>query len=164
MIRKNVGWIVGLMCFGLAVCSNTRGAERGLFVFGGAGLNLLNDIELPAGPTGTLDLESEPGFRLSVGVGNTFFSNETIALAVAAESGFLYNSLDRGLTGAGPTAVEGDFLQAPFLGKFVFKFMPESRFSPFLGLGCGALYSRLEVERIGSAVANESDEGIDPAV
>jgi opacity protein-like surface antigen len=163
-IMKRVACVTGLVA-AVVGASSVRAADSGFFVFGGAGVNFLQDLDVPVGPpVGTVQFEFNPGSRLTAGVGYSVVANSSISLAVAGETGFLYNTIDQARVGAGTTSIEGDFFQIPFLAKAVLKFMPESRVSPFIGLGGGAVYSRLEIEEIGGNRVDDSGDETDPAV
>lgn len=164
-IMKSGRWIFGLVGAAVLAVNSASAADSGFFVFGGAGVNLLQDLDIAVGaPVGDVSFEFEPGSRLTAGVGYAALENSAVSVAISAETGFLYNTIDRARVGGGVTAIEGDFLQAPFLAKVLVKFMPESRLAPFVGVGGGGLYSRLELEKVGGTTVNNSGDETDPAV
>src|SRR5205823_4811902 len=89
--------------------------------------------------------------------------NESIALAGAGEIGFMYNSIDKASGGGVTVSVDGYFYQMPFLGKFLVKFMPDSVFTPFFGIGGGGVYSRMRLDRVGGIVRDFEGDETDPA-
>ena len=149
----------------MMAASPVLGADTGFFVFGGAGVNLLQDLDVAVGaPVGTVSFEFDPGSRLTAGVGYALFANSSVSVAISGETGFLYNTVDKARVGGGTTSIEADFYQIPFLAKALVKFMPESRLSPFIGLGVGGLYSRLDIEKVGGTTVDNSGDETDPAV
>src|SRR5690349_5838397 len=133
MIMKMVRWIFGLVGAGVLAVNSAGAADSGFFVFGGAGVNFLQDLDIAVGaPVGDVRFEFEPGSRLTAGVGYAALENSAVSVAVSAETGFLYNTIDRARVGSGVTTIDGDFLQVPFLAKVLVKFMPESRLAPFI--------------------------------
>jgi hypothetical protein len=161
---KNPGRFVGLVGAGLIAAANVQAADPGLFVVGSIGANLLQDMDFPApAPVGIVTQSYDIGIRGDATVGYTFFANESIALAGAGEVGFMYNTIDKASGGGTTVRVDGDFYQAPFLGKFLVKFMPDSQFVPFVGVGGGGVYSRMRLDRVGGTVRDFEGDETDPA-
>jgi opacity protein-like surface antigen len=161
MKLKTIGSFASLAALALIP---SRAIEPGFFVTGSVGANLVQDINLPvAPPVNIVRLEFDPGLRADATVGYTFFANPSIAIAAAGEVGFMYNSLDQG-TGNGRTLkIDGDFFQSPFLGKILFKFLPDSNISPYLSAGGGGLYSRMDIHSIGGMITDSTGDETDPA-
>jgi opacity protein-like surface antigen len=157
--------IVGVV----SVCSlgvfQARGAEgEGGFFTLGVGGNLVQDIDIPvAPPVNTVTLEFDPGLRVDATLGYTFHRDEMVALSVAGEVGFMYNPLNRGVGNGITQNIEGDFYQAPFFAKFIVGFNPQGEIRPYIGIGGGGLYSRMDVESIGSTPIDSSGDQTDPA-
>src|SRR5687768_9606067 len=127
-MKTKTGGLMALLAVGLAggvQAQEAEGERSGFFVSGGLGINFLEDLEIPVGgPVGTATWKFDPGSRLTAGVGYQLYQNSAISIAIAAETGFLYNTLDEVTAGGLGTAdADGDFTQVPFLGKVVLKFM-----------------------------------------
>jgi opacity protein-like surface antigen len=155
---KKLSAVVSL-AVGLAFCSVSAGAEGPYFTIDG-GLNLVDNFDVGGGAR----IDFDPGVRFDVGVGYTLHQNQNVAISAGAEAGFLYNSTDKGVSPAGSVTMEGDLWQVPVLGKVTVKFMPESAWTPFIGVGGGVVYSRLEVTRIGGTATSLKGDDWDPAV
>jgi len=89
----------------------------------------------------TLDLETDPGFRLGLAGGLQL--NDSLALEL--ESGVTYNAVDSvggiSLSGAG---VELDIYQVPVLLSLIYRIPIGDHFSAYLGGGAGGVYALLE--------------------
>ena len=161
---NKVGRIVGLVGIALFATINVRAADRGLFVTGSVGANILQDMKFPtAPPVNTVTQSQDIGIRGDATVGYTLFANPSIAVAAAGEIGFIHNSVDKASGGGATVSVDGDFYQVPFLGKVLLTLMPDSRISPWIGAGGGGIYSRLDLRRVGSSFPNVTGDETDPA-
>ena len=168
-MNTKAGGLMALLAVGLAggvQAQEAKGERSGFFVSGGLGINFLEDLEIPVGgPVGTTTWKFDPGSRFTAGVGYQLYQNSAISIAIAAETGFLYNTLDEVTAGGLGTAdADGDFTQVPFLGKVVLKFMPESQISPFIGVGGGGVFSELQVDEINGSEVDQGGDETDPAI
>ena len=148
---------VGVGCLALSPVS---ARADGPFLTVDGGLNLVDNFDVGGGA----QLEFDPGVRFDVGVGYSLHQNENIGISAGAEVGFIYNSTDQGVVGGASTPVEGELWQIPILAKVTVKFMPESAWSPFIGVGAGVVYSSLDVSSIGGAPTSLSGDEWDPAI
>ena len=146
----------------IAVCGwEGRAEDNGLFVRANVGANLLHDFVFDDVPGVTQ--EFDPGMRADATVGYTFYSTPSVALAGAGEFGFLYNSLSKAKGPAGTVSTEGDFVQVPFLAKLIATFNPDAQWTPFVGVGGGGIYARMDVHKVGSTVVDTWSDETDPA-
>lgn len=160
---RKVAGIVGLLGIGL-LAVNSSAQNSGFFVTGDVGANLMEDMKFPAAaPVNVVKQSQDIGVRADVTGGYKFFSNESLSLAAAGEIGFIHNSVDKASGGGTTVSVDGDFYQMPFLGKLLLTLMPDSRLSPWLGVGGGGIYSRLDLFRVGSTFPHSTGDETDPA-
>lgn len=145
---------------GLAFSTISAKADPGPFFTVDGGLNLLDNFNVGGGTS----VDFDPGVRFDVGVGYTFHEDQNFGISAGAETGFLYNSMDKGVSPFGSVAMEGELWQIPLLGKVTVKFMPASAWVPFIGVGGGLVYSSAEVTRIGATPTLISGDEWDPAV
>lgn len=139
-----------LALVGLATTPAIRAAEEGPFLNFDAGVSLVEDIIIPALGT-SVKIETDPGFRLSLSPGYTYQSSSAIEAAVAFETGVIWNRVKSlnvggttasGLTFGGTTvSASGDFYQVPFLADIIYGFHPTKKFTPWVGVGGGVVYS-----------------------
>ena len=125
-----VGLLVGALC--VWSCTQGRAADPGPYVSFGAGVNIINDVDLESGGTAEFD----PGFRFSVAGGYHF----TPIISAEIETGFLFNEVKD----AGDTSLS----QVPFLANVVFRFENSSPFVPFVGVGAGGIASFFTVDDV----------------
>jgi opacity protein-like surface antigen len=158
---KNVRWLLAVA--GLMGALTTRAETDGsTFVIVGAGVNFLQDITFPGSPSVTQSFET--GVRVDGTFGYNLFKDPNVAIAVAGEVGFLYNALDDARASTGESATtSGDFFQWPFLAKVMLTIMPGSDLSGFIGAGGGGIYSRMELDRVGSSSPGFKGDETDPA-
>jgi opacity protein-like surface antigen len=129
-------------CAARAQVLNTTGnPDYGTWYFrAGAGPELMQNSSL------TLDfsrpdvtVKFDPGFRLDVTGGYRFgpyFSLE-------GTTGMTYNSID---SIAGSPATSASLIQIPFLANAVFQLPNQSRWTPYLGGGCGFSVSAINID------------------
>jgi len=148
---------------GLMGAVNARAETDGsTFTIVSAGVNFVQDITFPGSPSVTESFE--PGVRVDGTFGYNLFKDPNVAIAVAGEVGFIYNPIDSARTSTGASAtVSGDFFQWPFLAKIMLTIMPGSDLSGFISAGGGGVYSRMEVDRVGSTYPGFHGDQTDPA-
>jgi hypothetical protein len=158
---KTVRWF--LAAAGLIGALDARAETDGsTFTILSAGVNFVQDITFPGTPSVTERFE--PGVRVDGTFGYNLFKDANIAIAAAGEVGFIYNPIDdaRSSTGASAT-VNGEFFQWPFLAKVMLTIMPEGEFSGFISAGGGGVYSRMDIDRVGSTYPGAHQHETDPA-
>jgi len=158
---KNVRWLLAVA--GLAGAFAARAETDGsTFAIVGAGVNFLQDITFPGSPSVTQSFQ--PGVRVDGTVGYNLYKDPNVAIAVAGEVGFIYNALDDASASSGGSATtSGDFFQWPFLAKVMLTIMPGSDLSGFISAGGGGVYSRMELDRVGSTFPGFKGDETDPA-
>jgi opacity protein-like surface antigen len=152
---------VGLLAVGggLALSALPAHAEGPFFTFD-AGLNIVDNYDVG----NDTQIEFDPGLRLDVGIGYTLHEDQNFGVSVGAESGFIYNEMDKGKSPFGEVGIEGDLWQVPIIGKVVLRFMPENTWVPYIGVGGGVVYSNATVDSIGGTPVDAEGDEWDPAV
>jgi opacity protein-like surface antigen len=128
--------------------------ERGFYFDANVGVALAEDVELKSFivPTRGVDLELDPGPRLSVAGGYNFCSY----FGLQAETGFIFNEID---------GSDGDAVlsHVPLLLDAVFRYdKPNSRFVPYIGAGAGGDFSSISFDdaRFGGGWVDGSDSSL----
>ncbi len=136
--------MVGMAGTGHANAATIYGEGPYFHVDGGLAWIQDFNTDLPGFP-GRLHLD--PGVRLGIGPGYTLFSGQTFEAAVQFETGFIYNKLDRfDSADFGPLSARGEFWQIPFLAEILYTFKVGPIVVPYIGVGGGGVYSRLDFD------------------
>ena len=143
---------------------HAQNPDAGPYLYLDAGVTVVQDIDnnMVAGFPGTVKLN--PGFRLSIGPGYTFWASPAFEVAVQFETGFTYNSLDTVSGGDFSLKGEGEMYQIPFLADIICRFRFGSRLMPFIGVGGGGVYSKLTIDSLQGEPFNVSGGETDGAV
>lgn len=148
---KNLSFaaIVGLGCLPWSLFAQDIpwAREYGWVEFGGA---VIPDLDARIGmtsATGTVNsdvkLRLSPGFSVNGGLGERF--NEWLAAEI--QGGFLYHNVDE-VEGPGDSvrSLDANLLQVPVFFNLVFELPLKSRFTPYAGVGAGALINWLDID------------------
>jgi len=120
-----------------------------------SGVNLLQDLHLKAIPDVGLDsgkFSFSPGYRVGVHMGVQVQDQVAIEFA----PGLAWNSLHQ--TVVNDTVVpgiKGEFRQIPLMVNGIYSIPLEGKLKPFVGLGAGAILSRLELNAGGDKSAED---------
>lgn len=121
--------------------------EYGWVEFGGA---VIPDLDARLGVTGgtgtvhsDLELELSPGFSVNGGLGERLGD----WLAVEIQGGFLYHNVDEVNAADGSfRSLDASLMQVPVFFNFVFELPLRSRFTPYAGVGAGAMINWLDID------------------
>ncbi|MCL4177804.1 MAG: outer membrane beta-barrel protein [Verrucomicrobia bacterium] len=121
--------------------------EYGWVEFGGA---VIPDLDARLGVTGgtstvhsDLELELSPGFSVNGGLGERLSD----WLAVEIQGGFLYHNVDEVNAADGSfRSLDASLMQVPVFFNFVFELPLRSRFTPYAGVGAGAMINWLDID------------------
>jgi opacity protein-like surface antigen len=121
--------------------------EYGWVDFGGAvvpDLDARLDITSGTGTTRSdLEIQLSPGFSVNGGLGERL----TDWLAAEVQGGFLYHSVDEIKDSGGALrSLDASLMQVPVFFNFVFDLPLRSRFTPYAGVGVGAMINWLDIE------------------
>jgi opacity protein-like surface antigen len=135
--------LAGLLCFPLIGSAQ----EYGWAEFGGAMIpDLDGRLDITSG-TGTANsdvkLKLSPGFSVNGGLGEHLSD----WLAVEVQGGFLYHNVDEvDAADSGFRSIDASLLQVPIFFNFVFELPLRSSFTPFAGVGAGAMINWLDID------------------
>ncbi len=108
-------------------------------------------------------LKFDTGLRLGINPGYTLYSSPTYEAAVQLDTGVIYNSARKVSSDFGDSSVDGDLFQVPVLANIIYTFAGGTRFVPYLGVGGGGVYHRLNIDAIDGYPVGALDDGFDPA-
>jgi hypothetical protein len=108
--------------------------------------------------------DTRPGARVDVAPEYDFLSGGGMTLGAEAETGMIYNDINR-VTDAGVTTyARGQYDQLPFLAGLTLKFHPNSFITPYIGVDGGGDYSHLRLHPSGYFGPPERSDEVDPAL
>ena len=144
-MNKNVRSLLLVAAGSLAIAVSTQSGHSQNFYFDAdMGVALADDVKLRqfVVPTPGIDLELDPGVRLSVAGGYNF--NDFVG--VQLETGIIHNEID-GTTSGGN--IDASIGHVPMLVDVVFRYdRPESRWVPYAGAGAGGDASLIQVDDV----------------
>ncbi len=146
----------------LAMAQACLAQHEGPYLTADAGLSLVQDTSVHFQGTDAT-LKTDPGARIALGVGYSLYYRPEYEADVQFETGVIYNPLRKISFGEGDQSVDGDFYQVPILVDIIYglHFGP---LVPYLGIGGGVVYGRLDVRSIGDLPVDTTDDQWDPAV
>lgn len=169
MGKKNLGSWYGLaISVGVFAMSGSAIAQHpGPYFWFDGGVSFVQDLNTMVADTSG-KLQFDPGARVTLGVGYMLYSSPSIESSVQFETGVIYNSLKRlrepdfdpELT----SHIEGDYYQVPLLADIIYTFNLGPRLAPYIGVGGGGVWSRLDVKNIDGFEVDSTDDSFDPAV
>lgn len=111
-------------------------------------------------------LKTELGERFAVAVGYTLYAGPAFESAVQFETGLLHNSVKslNFFDDLGYISSKGDLYQVPFLADIIYRFHMGPRLVPFVGVGGGGVYQRLQVDSVNGAPVDTANSETSAAV
>ncbi len=137
--------------------------NTGPYLSGDVGASFVQDTDgVFEGVPGTLKLNR--GVRFGLAAGYTLASQPTYEAAVQFETGFLFNEAKKVDIGFGDLSLDGDFYQVPVLADILYTFRCGPRFVPYIGVGGGGVYHKLDIDSVEGIPVGMSEDSFDPAV
>lgn len=118
-------------CVMLLILPGVAFSAAGPYVSGNFGVGFLTDSTW-SDSSGSLTVESDPGFALGVAAGYNFGM-----FRLEGEIGYQKNDLDKVSVGPVSVSASGDVTNTYFLGNGYFDFINSSPFTPYVSTGIG---------------------------
>lgn len=93
-------------------------------------------------------LRFNPGLRLDLGAGYVLYSDSVFDAAVQFETGVIWAGGDEFTASGFSSKADADYYQVPILADFIYRFHFGERFLPYLGVGGGVVWSRLDLKKL----------------
>jgi opacity protein-like surface antigen len=142
MTALSMACVAGV-CLGVTFLPGTAQGQ-GFYLNADMGVALGDDVKLRQFivPLSGVDLELDPGVRVSVAGGYNF--NDYVG--VQLETGLIHHEVD-GVNGAGN--IDASVGHVPLLADVIFRYdKPDCRFVPYLGAGAGGDVSVIELDHV----------------
>ena len=152
MIKKLFSRIVGFSFVISLLLSGVAFSAEGPYVSGNLGIGFPMDSDL-SDSSGSLTVESDPGFALGVAAGYNFGM-----FRLEGEIGYQKNDLDKVSVGPVSVSASGDVTNTYFLGNGYFDFINSSPFTPYVSAGIG--FAKLKVNDfavLGTRIGDSDD-------
>jgi opacity protein-like surface antigen len=139
---RSIG-LVASVCLGCVVGSAAAQGQN-FYLNAGLGVALADDVSIDEFivPTPGLELDLDPGIRLSVAGGYNF--NDYVG--VQLETGLIHHEV-KGVKGGG--SIDASLGHVPLLANVVFRYdQPDCRWVPFIGAGAGGDVSVIDLDHV----------------
>lgn len=155
-MSRILGVGVGVVVVG-ALAFAAPAFAQGFYVSGNVGVNWQKDHDFD-GPGGVdVDVESDPGYVLSVAVGHDYGAlTSNINLRAEAELSYRNNEVDSVDVAGGSGGSDGEASATALMFNGFLDFKTNSRITPFVGLGVGV--ARVEFDDYSQGSTNVLDD------